>query len=1410
MPRKPSLSRRPTTLDRTPAVNRLQPRSSAGKPSKPRGNQARFSAITLITLLTLAFAATPAQAAIIHAFLPVPSEEITKGVPAGAKAAGGEEAVTGPVGGGPYYSMTVAPGEALGEPGHLWVSGPGRVDEFNGSSGKWESQLEHAYGGGNYGLDEIYSVAVGRSTGEREVYVSTADAVAVFGPAGKLQESWTGADTPGGSFGGSTTDETYGPSLAVDFSTNAFDEREGDVYVSTTSGILDVFEPEAGGKEKYVTQLPGTCPAEGTVVGVGTCEGAKIVPFPKGANDAVVNRVAVDQANGDVLVADGSAVDIFKPTVLDQYEFMRQIKGIPGHTFEKPIGSVTVGGGEEGGDIYISERLFGGPGVVVYEFSSEGVYLGSLTKTPAGVFDSVVSEAVDPASGDVYVGDNRGEAPGSGVVDVFGPDLVVPDVLTGAASEVTTMSAVLNGTVDPLGHGAATCQFVWGTTKAFGEPPVACSAGVPEALAPVKVRSEELTGLQPDTTYYYRLQATNKEGTSTGEGTEGECEGKPAEVACFTTRGPGFVGLASASKVTATSASLEASVNPNGAATSVFFQYGRTAEYGAQAPAGLGIPLGAGFVPLPVPAVHVGGLSPLTEYHYRVVAVSEVEVTPGVVEVHDFVGADEVFVTQGPASSSLPDGRLWEMVSSPVKDGALIEPIDSDFGAGEAEVIQAAADGERFAFLTDVPTESEPRGTGTGTQVLSTRGAGGWGSRDLALPHLGASSQSLAEGNEYRFFSEDLSLAVVQPFGAFDPALSGEASEQTAFLHTNYAGGEVCADGCYRPLVTGAAGFANVPAGTRFGLGSSSGHVQPCPPQLICGPEFVGASANAQHVLLESQVPLTLPSGGDLYEWDGATGRLARVSVLPNTNSEGGGPTFATLGGTTNSDARNAISSDGSRVFFAAAGEGLYMREPFGGAGGTGVTLRLDLPRAGCPVSGCGKGAAVFQDASVDGSRVWFTDSQRLTANAGEGDLYECAITVEASGEPVCKLSDLGAAAGVLGASEDGSYLYVSSPTGVFLLRYDSEPPHEGWEAPRLVTPSADGLSFGELPRMMARVSPNGQWLAFMSAASLTGYDNVDASGYEHEAVPPYGVVYKEGKPVPARDEEVYLYNAGSGSHPPKLVCASCNPTGARPIGSEYGFAGENMPIVGGDRIWESNTWLAALVPGWTPYRAGQARYQSRYLSNSGRLFFDARDPLVPQAVNENWDVYEWEPEGVPSGQHPCSTATNGFVASSGGCVSLISSGESPDESGFLDASETGGEGPNGEQLDQGGGDVFFMSTAKLAPQDVDDSYDVYDAHECTTASPCLPAPPQQPPVCTSADQCRAAPTPEPALFAAPPSATFNGPGNIAPEALVKPVVKKKTVKCKRGFVKNRKGKCVRVKPKKKSKSAHKSNLRGK
>jgi len=143
--------------------------------------------------------------------------------------------------------------------------------------------------------------------------------------------------------------------------------------------------------------------------------------------------------------------------------------------------------------------------------------------------------------------------------------------------------------------------------------------------------------------------------------------------------------------------------------------------------------------------------------------------------------------------------------------------------------------------------------------------------------------------------------------------------------------------------------------------------------------------------------------------------------------------------------------------------------------------------------------------------------------------------------------------------------------------------------------------------------------------------------------------------------------------------------------------------------------------------------------------FFNSFDALVPQDTNGELDVYEYEPAGIGN----CQTSNVTFSARSGGCVGLVSSGASGEEAAFVDASESGN-------------DVFFLTSAQLASQDIDSAYDMYDAHACSTESPCTAAA-VLPPACTTADSCRAAPMPQPGIFGAPASATFSGSGNAAP-----------------------------------------------
>jgi hypothetical protein len=828
--------------------------------------------------------------------------------------------------------------------------------------------------------------------------------------------------------------------------------------------------------------------------------------------------------------------------------------------------------------------------------------------------------------------------------------------------------------------------------------------------------------------------------------------------------------------VTSTSAKLQAQINPEESNMTYRFEYLTEAEYQANLVGGHEPFAGALLVPSPYGSLGAGstgvtvrvepeGLLPGTTYHYRVVATGS-----GTVD-----GMDRTFTTRELGGEfSLLDARQWELVSSPNKHGATIYPLT------ESGVLEAAADGSAITYMTNAPTELEPKGSShTQLQVLSRRGGSGWSTEDIATPNNDATGQTVGIGFEYRFFSSDLSLALVEPQQVTFTPLSPQATERTPYIRSD-SSCEVAPATCYEPLVTS----ADVAAGVKFG-GSTEGGLGEV--------SFEGATPDLSHVLLnDERSGLTSTPGdeGGLYEWSpSGGGQLQLVSILPE--SEGGRPARKpeeiVPGG--RPSGRNEISADGSRIFWTAIpsrGENLYLRDMVKGE--TGETLRIGDAHE-----------TEFQIANSEGSRVFFISKIERPGLATEETLEACDV-VEVIGKLACEPTALApdVQGGVIGASEDGSYVYFVSKAALAANAKAGEDnlyvDHNNgttWEAPTTIAilPEEDKNDWSSaLSDLTARVSPNGEWLAFMSRKSLTGYDNRDAvSG------------------VP--DEEVYLYDARDK----RLACASCNPTGARPVGSEYGMGGdygENGLLGGGNEVWRPNTWLAANISGWTDYAGGasvngaEELYQTRYLSDSGRLFFNAGDALVPQDVNGTWDVYEYEPEGVGS-CGPASTSgsvvyrperqTASGAVEPAGCVGLISSGESTEQSAFLDASENGD-------------DVFFLTTSQLSPQDVDTFFDVYDARVCSASAPCVPSPVSSPP-CDTAEACRASVTPQPEVFGAPDTATFSGAGNVTPQTgpPAKPSVKKKTVKCKRGFVKrkvNKQERCVKLKDKKQAKRA--------
>lgn len=1081
------------------------------------------------------------------------------------------------------------------------------------------------------------------------------------------------------------------------------------------------------------------------------------------------------------VVPEPGVLEVSQPATASELAVLSASQTLEGPT-QVAVDSSSEASDPSAGDVYVIDRGH----LAIDKYTPEGEYLGQITGfTPGEPFTKVEGVAVDP-TGQLWVAAEDSE--GDRGVAVF--DNAVPNVVTGQFFQIEGLSfqgsglALAGGEAFYAHYEAFHVHSVYRFVGSGVPVREVGFAGVPLGFG-VEPGGEDLYvsvagGVErfaaSDSSLVEKFGAGHLLGGGgvavNAAGTVFVADGAAGVVDVFPLEVPGAptvesVGVAD---VSASSATFTAGVNPRGAASAYHFEYGRcptletcsTAGFEASVPAGGGT-LPADFLVHDVPPVHVQGLVEGSAYHVRVLASS----TLGAAEAQE-----RTFTTQSVGGGTkLLDGRQWELVSPADKHGALVESI------GEEHVTQASADGQAFTFLTDAPTEPEPKGYANLVQVLAGRGAGGWQATDIAGPHVGIAG--FGRGQEFRFFSEDLGVGVIQPIGAFTPGLSAAASEQTAFLRETFIAGNVdepCINGaatsCYAPLVSGCpaegtpcaaavAEHANIPAGTVFG------EAQECPPEgkePACGPQFVGASPDSKHIVLTSKTPLTagaLPES--LYEW--STGHLTLISVLPDDEASGDLPVL----GLGNAAARGAVSDDGSRVVWSqgVGGRHLFLRDVV-----RGETVELDAVQGG---SVGGGPAPEFQFASRDGSRVFFTDSQPLTADSGASgaarDLFMCEVVV-VGGVLSCVLSDLTPVVGgvsadvrneVLGGSGDGSTVYFvangvlapgakpggcvgnTSARGAGCSLYVW---HEGTVG-LVARLSADDYpdwnghdSSSTLARVVSRVSGDGRWLVFMSDVGLGGFDTRSVVG---------------GAPV----EEVYLFDlargvsGGGGGVAPNPVCVSCDPGGGRPTGVEFGqFAGEGTD--GGASIWGNGQLLGGSVPAWDSYMVARSLYQSRFLSGSGRVFFNSADSLVAGDVNGVGDVYEFEPVGVGG----CVVGGVGFSGRLGGCLGLVSSGEAGGESGFLDASVSGG-------------DVFFFTSGKLSGSDFDQSRDVYDAHECSVGVPCLVGGVVHPGACDSEESCKGSPGVQPDVFGVPASGTFSGAGNPPVSGVVKPPVKK-------------------------------------
>jgi hypothetical protein len=499
--------------------------------------------------------------------------------------------------------------------------------------------------------------------------------------------------------------------------------------------------------------------------------------------------------------------------------------------------------------------------------------------------------------------------------------------------------------------------------------------------------------------------------------------------------GPPIAGKLWASQVDSRSATLSAEVDPNGSLTSGYFEYTPNASFAGAKRVNINV-IGAEAGMIPVNFPTITGLSADTTYRYRLV------LTNGKGQITKPTAAPYPFFHTFPAAGGplLPDGRSWEMVSPPDKNGGGIATPES---IAEGGTLQAAAQGGEITY-SSASSFAGGQGAPPASQYVSSRSYSGWSTQNITVPIFSGSYDIDKGGAPYRLFSTDLSRSLL---------LNGKGCR-----------GE--ATGC--PVPNPTLPETDAPAGYQdyYLRTSSNGSFE-----ALLGPgetglsgqsasqfevSLAGASADLTHVVLASCAKLTAsatsgcPAEANLYEF--SAGALKQVNASP-------GATLAAQGA-------NAISTDGNRVYLYEGGN-LFVRD--------GSTLKQADAGAG--------GGGSFQLAPSDGSIAYFTKA---------GDLYRYNTQTNTD----TKLTSSADVAGVLGAATNGSNLYYLRTGGLYRCVGANSAAASGCDGAVKIAAAADSTDYP--PAIgTSRVTDDGSKLLFVSTTPLEDhnantYDNTD------------------------------------------------------------------------------------------------------------------------------------------------------------------------------------------------------------------------------------------------------------------------------------------------------------------------------